>query len=180
MGSTTGMLTVRNADPGDVAGIAEIYVETWRDAYAGILPDSVLLGLSTQRQAVQWRRTLDHDRTKVAVDGRHGLVGFGSAGPVRGGELPYDGEVYTLYVHPDFQGKGIGRKLLTALFGALLLEGSESAILWVLADNPARFFYEAMGGKWAAVREEKLWGVTLPERGYTWTDLSKAIARSEG
>ena len=174
------MLTVRNAGPGDIAGIAETYVETWRDAYAGILPDRVLLGMSAKRQAAEWRRILDRERIKVAVDGRHGLVGFGSAGPARGGKLPYDGEVYTLYVHPDFQGRGIGGKLLGALFGALLHDGIESAILWVLADNPARFFYEAMGGKWAAVRDETLWGVTLPERGYAWADLNQAIARSEG
>ena len=174
------MLTVRNAEPGDIARIAEIYVETWRDAYAGILPDRGLLGMSAERQAVQWRRTLDHDRIKVAVDSRHGPVGFGSAGRSRDGRLPYGGEIYTLYVRPDFQGRGIGGRLLIALFEALLRDGVDSAMLWVLADNPARFFYEAMGGKWAAVREETLWGVTLPERGYAWADLSAAIARSDG
>lgn len=174
------MLTIRNADPRDVAGIAGITVDTWRDAYAGILPDRVLLAMSTERQALEWRRTLDRDRIKVAVDSQHGLVGFGSAGPARGDRLAYDGEVYTLYVQPDFQGKGIGAKLLTALFGALLLDGNRSAILWVLANNPARFFYESMGGKWVAVREETLWGVDLPERGYGWPDLEDAIARSEG
>ena len=174
------MLTVRTAIPGDAAGIAEIHVETWRDAYAGILPDSVLLGLSEARHATQWRRHLAHDRVKVAVDSRYGLVGFGSAGPARNGRLPYDGEIYTLYVRPDFQSRGIGGKLLIALFESLLRDGLESAMLWVLADNPARFFYEAMGGKWAAVREETLWGVTLPERGYAWANLSQAIERSEG
>ena len=174
------MLTIRAAIPGDIAVIADIYVETWRDAYAGILPDSVLLGLSAKRHAAQWRHSLTRDRVKVAVDGRRGPVGFGSAGRARSDKLPYAGEIYTLYVHPDFQGRGIGGKLLIALFGALLRDGIESAILWVLADNPARFFYEAMGGKWAAVREETLWGVTVPERGYAWADLSQAIARSEG
>jgi len=174
------MLTIRTAIPSDVAVIADIYVETWRDAYAGILPDKVLLGLSEARHAAQWRHHLTRDRVKIAVDGRYGPVGFGSAGRARDGTLPYLGEIYTLYVRPDFQGQGIGGKLLTALFGALLLDGIDSAMLWVLADNPARFFYEAMGGKWAAVRDESLWGVTLPERGYAWANLRQAIARSDG
>lgn len=174
------MLTVRTAIPSDIAGIADIHVETWRDAYAGILPDRVLLRLSPRRHAAQWRHALVRDRVKVAVDGGHGAVGFGSAGRARSDTLPYAGEIYTLYVRPDFQGQGIGGTLLAALFGALLHDGIESAILWVLADNPARFFYEAMGGKWAAVRDETLWGVTLPERGYAWADLKQATARSEG
>ena len=174
------MLTVRTAIPSDASGIADIHVETWRDAYAGLLPDRVLLGLSEQRHAAQWRQHMVRDRVKVAVDNRHGTVGFGSAGQARSGGLPYEGEIYTLYVRPDFQGRGIGGKLLIALFEALLRDGVESAMLWVLADNPARFFYEAMGGKWAAVRDENLWGVTLPERGYAWADLSQAIERSEG
>ncbi len=174
------MLTVRTAIPSDAAGIAEIHVETWRDAYAGILPDNVLLGLSEDRYAAQWRRHLAHDRVKVAVDNRHGMIGFGSAGRARDSRLPYDGEIYTLYVRPDFQGRGVGGKLLIALFESLMREGIDSALLWVLADNPARFFYEAMGGKWAAVRDETLWGVTLPERGYAWANLAQAIERSEG
>ena len=174
------MLKVRTAIPGDAAAIAEIHVETWRDAYAGLLPDHVLLGMSEVRHAAQWRQHMARDRVKVAVDSRHGLVGFGSAGRARNGRLPYDGEVYTLYVGPDFQGRGIGSKLLIALFESLLRDDIDSAMLWVLADNPARFFYEAMGGKWAAVRDETLWGVTLPERGYAWANLAQAIERSEG
>ena len=174
------MLTIRTAIPRDVDRIAEVYVETWRDTYAGILPDSVLLGLSEPRHAAQWRGTLTRDRVKVAIDNRHGLVGFGSAGRARNGKLPYEGEIYTLYVEPNSQGQGIGGKLLMSLFAALLQDGVTSAMLWVLADNPARFFYEAMGGKWAAVRDEILWGITLPERGYAWADLNQAIERQKG
>ena len=174
------MLTVRTAKPADADGIAQIYVETWRDAYAGILPDDVLLGMSESRQAAQWRHQLARDRVKVALDGQYGMAGFGSAGRARDSRLPYGGEIYTLYVRPDFQGRGIGGKLLIALFEALLRDGIESAMLWVLADNPARFFYEAMGGEWAAVREEKLWGVTLPERGYGWANLAQAIEHLDG
>ena len=87
--------------------------------------------------------------------------------------LPYDGEVYTLYVLPDHQGAGNGRRLLGALFSALSAAGCRSALVWVLAENPARFFYEAMGGTLIATREEPFHGVVLSECAYGWPDLSR-------
>ena len=86
------------------------------------------------------------------------------------------GEVYTLYVDPDWQGRDIGRSLLASLFGALAAEGRNRAIIWVLAANPSRFFYEAVGGVRTVERIEKLWGTELPEIGYCWDDLSAALA----
>jgi ribosomal protein S18 acetylase RimI-like enzyme len=54
------------------------------------------------------------------------------------------GEVYGLYVDPDWWGKGIGGELLTDATRALAEAGFESAILWTLAaDELARRFYEA-------------------------------------
>ena len=172
------MVTIRTARTGDAAGIANVYVEAWRDAYAGMIPDRVLLGMSRRQHASIWSRALANDRNRedviVAVDGP--VVGFGSCGRARGAGLPHQGEVYTLYVLPGHQGRGIGKSLLASLFGALRANGWRSALIWVLADNPARFFYHAMGGVWIAVREEKLWGTTLREMAYGWTDLEPRSA----
>ncbi len=35
--------TIRTATAADAAGIARVHVETWRDAYAGLIPNEVLL-----------------------------------------------------------------------------------------------------------------------------------------
>ncbi len=69
----------------------------------------------------------------------------------------------------------MGRRLLAALFQSLIDKGINSALLWVLAANPSQFFYQAMGGRRVAEREEVLWGVTLPEIGYGWPDLAGAL-----
>ena len=174
------MLTIRTANRFDAAAIARVYVETWRDAYAGILPDQGLLSMSEKRQTAMWRRAVAVDMVKVAIDRQAGIVGFGSCGPTREGDLPYGGEIFTLYVLADFQNRGIGKRLLDSLFGALLKQGIDSAVIWVLEENPARFFYQAMGGRWTAVREEPMWGAAVPQRAYGWSDLRKAIAPSFG
>ena len=43
------MPSVRPARPADAEAIARVYVETWRAAYVGLLPDRVLLDLSLER-----------------------------------------------------------------------------------------------------------------------------------
>ena len=176
------MVTIRTATFRDATGIARVHVETWRDTYAGVVPDHVLLGMSRRHQAALWSEALGGHRSRqkvlVAEDGVAGVVGFGSCGPANRVDLPYEGEVYTLYVLPDYQGKGIGKELLGRLFGVLLRKGLRSALIWVLADNPARFFYQAIGGTWVAVRDERLWGTTLREMAYGWSDLKLAVARS--
>ena len=71
---------------------------------------------------------------------------------------------------------GIGRALMQGLFERLLTRRFHSGLLWVLADNPARFFYQTVGGKLIGRREELIWGVSVKELAYGWPDLSKAVA----
>ena len=61
------------------------------------------------------------------------------------------------------------------LFRSMMARDMNSALLWVLAANPAQFFYQAMGGKRVAERHELLWGVNLPEPGYAWADLARTV-----
>jgi len=177
------MATVRPATPGDAGAIARIYVDTWRATYAGLLPDKVLVEMSKRRQTAIWSHAIHHSGPQQAVlvanDGRGPALGFGSCGRARYPGLRHDGEVFTLYVQQDHQGRDIGKLLLGGLFQRLLESNTRSALIWVLAPNPARFFYEAMGGRRIAEREERLWGAKLPEAAYGWPDLERALALLE-
>jgi len=167
------VIKIRAAKRGDTKAIGRIQVDTWRDAYAGLLPDKVLLRMSAEIEGGRWVRVIDRkELVVVAEDGKSGVVGFGSCGPSRLGALPFDGEVYTLYVAPGHQGNGIGRRLLRALFVELELAGHRSALIWVLKANPSRFFYEAMGGRHVADRDERLWGTVVAESAYGWDALA--------
>ena len=166
------MIRIRAAGAEDVAAIARIHVETWRDTYAGLLPDHALIRMSAQRERVLWSWTVAAgESVLVAADSADGVVAFGSCGVTRRPELPFSGEVYTLYVQPDHQGQGVGRRLLNGLFQALRRQGHDSAVIWVLDANPSRYFYEAMGGRPVAERDEALWGVVMHEAAYGWDRL---------
>ncbi|MCH8155639.1 MAG: GNAT family N-acetyltransferase [Proteobacteria bacterium] len=176
---------LRPARPADAPAIAGIHIETWRAAYAGIVPDAYLVAMTESKQTLQWNNTI---RSAVAPEvvlvaessdlpgGR--VVGFGSCGRAR--KRRGTGEVFTLYVAPDWQGRGIGRRLLHGLLAKLKAGGLNEALVWVLSDNPARFFYEAMGARRAAERQERFAGVHLDEAAYAWGDLAAWLAERAG
>ena len=116
------MSVVRQARFEDAQAIAKIEIETWRATYAGMLPDRVLLNMSERRQIASWASFLRHrpEDVWVAQHPELGVVGFGNCGTQRDGAVDYTGEVYTLYVLPDLQGKGLGRELLLQFVDALL------------------------------------------------------------
>ena len=180
-------LKLRAAGLNDAGPIARVHVTTWRAAYAGVVPDAYLVGMSEVGQMRQWRRLLGRPQSEetilvAEIESARGaeVVGFGSCGPSRPYGLPYRGEVFTLYVADDWQGQGIGRALLRALFADLVARGHRDAVIWVLSANPARFFYQAVGGSPVAERQEAFAGALLDETGYAWPDLESWLAIARG
>jgi ribosomal protein S18 acetylase RimI-like enzyme len=170
-------ITIRPAQPGDARDIARLDVETWRAAYAGLLSPGYLVGLSERRREAGWRSVILHEPrdVRVAVDAGGAILGFGSCGPSRGAR-GFAGEIFTLYVAPDWHNAGIGRRLLTALFRRLVAAGRNSAILWVLRDNPSRFFYERLGGRQVSRRTLMVGGTAIEALAYGWPDLPAFLA----
>jgi ribosomal protein S18 acetylase RimI-like enzyme len=173
---------IRAARLDDAGPIARLDVETWQAAYAGILGTPYLAGLTQGRREAGWVHLLRRDAAsvKVALNAAGEMVGFGSCGASRG-EPNFTGEVFTLYVAPDWQNQGIGRALLLAMFGRLVTQGHRSAVIWVLRDNPARFFYQRLGGKEVRRKLLPFNGSQVAASGYGWSDLSgylSAMARA--
>jgi ribosomal protein S18 acetylase RimI-like enzyme len=166
-------LSLRQARPSDAADLARIYVESWQDTYAGILPHSLLAAMSVKTHTLRWQNQLKMPGAViVAEDRNHGLVGLASLGGARDRGLGFEGEIYTLYVDPSFFGRGAGRKLLHGAFAALKERKLNSCLVWSHARNNACFFYEAMGGQRVAERVTRLGGEPTPEVAFGWKRLA--------
>jgi len=175
------MTIIRQAVETDATPIARVHVESWRTTYAGLLPDRVLLNLnSAEHESRWWRSVLARQRRSnyiyVAEHERHGVIGFGSAGPSRDNGLHYRGEVYTLYLDDAFHGEGIGRQMFTVLSERLVAERGPSMVVWVLNGNPSRYFYEALGGRMVARRRSTIAGAPIEEVAYGWEDARTLVA----
>lgn len=115
----------------------------------------------------------------VAEDESGTIVGFVSGGRERSGDTTYTGELYAIYLLEPFQGQGIGRQLTVALVRSLIEAGIPSLLLWVLAENPSRRFYEALGGQPVYEKMVTIGGTPLLEVGYGWREARAIIGGSE-
>jgi L-amino acid N-acyltransferase YncA len=173
-----GLVTsVRIAKPEDAAEIARVYIDAWHDTYPAILSKKLLCAMTPRGQAARWRaaiRANSREQVLIAESEECGVIGMASLGPSRDRGLGYDGEVYTLYVDPLHFGCGVGRLLLSGSFIALRARGCSSCVIWAHASNPARFFYEAMGGKMIGERTTRMMGDPVPETAFGWRRLTIA------
>ena len=165
---------VREATQNDVLGMAKVRVDTWRAAYKGIIPDDFLEGLDYQRVADRWRDTFWEDRNPaiavfVAENEQAEIVGIAICGPEQSQDAFYQSEIYVLYVLPQYQTQGIGRKLVDACIQHLVHKlNLKSLLIWVIAENPYRRFYESLGGKAVKEKTQEIGGKLIKEIGYGW------------
>jgi GNAT superfamily N-acetyltransferase len=170
---------IRPATPEDATGMAEVHVSSWRSTYAGIIPAETLAGLSVEQRAQTWREGISRPNRQseyvVAVNPEGRIVGFACGGPERDGHPVYTGELYAIYLYQDMQGQGIGRALVKPIAAHLLKLGHRGMLVWVLAANPARHFYERLGGVEVVRKEIVIGGAALEEIGCGWADCSMLV-----
>lgn len=164
---------VRRAVSRDAAAIARVYVESWRSTYAGIIPAAYLDRLSPERQTRGWRRQIavPGNVTLVAEMAGAGVIGFANGGPERSGNRNWFAELYVLYLLDAHQRHGVGRQLVTAFAAELASIGLLRMLVWVLAENPARGFYQSLGGQLIGERFTEVGGAKLTEVAYGWRDV---------
>lgn len=133
--------TLKKTD--DLHAVSRIYEKSWKFAYKGIVPQDYLDGIPAGR----WAFTLgqaDCDTLILAKDGV--LFGTSSVCPSLWPDWPNFGEIVSLYLMPEYMGKGCGAPLLNAAVRALERMGFRDVLLWVLEENHrARRFYKKNG-----------------------------------
>ena len=123
--------------------ISKVYEESWKYAYRGIIPRDYLDSIPAGR----WASGIKEPNRKTLVcveDGR--IVGTSSFCGSRFERFSGWGEVISLYLLPEYMGKGYGNRLLETAVTELRKQGYANVFLWVLEENDrARRFYERFG-----------------------------------
>ena len=176
-------ILIRRAEVADATEIAQVRVLSWRASYRGIIAQKVLDGLSVVETS-RWieasiQRNAPGSCRLVAQEPSGQIVGFALGGLERTRDPEYDGELYAIYLLPDFMRMGVGRRLLLSMAECLLQQGMHAMLIWVLAENPARKFYEALGGVYVREQPVTIGPDALPEVAYGWRDLEALIHSSK-
>ena len=167
---STVSIDLRRAGAQDAKGIAKVHASSWRQAYTGIIPRNALNAMISRRDEAWWARAIRHSTKIIVLEDKGKIVGYATMGANRITALPQEAEIYEIYLLPEYQGVGLGKRLFLAARQELVDSGMKGCVVWVLVDNqPAIDFYRNAGGNDVAEGTEKFDGRELQKVAFTWT-----------
>ncbi|KFB08584.1 GNAT family N-acetyltransferase [Nitratireductor basaltis] len=162
-------IDIRRAGMEDAEAIASVHDRAWRGAYAGIIPHKALNAMIGRRGPVWWSNAIKRSATVLVMEIGGEIAGYATLGRNRARELQQDGEIYELYLAPEYQGIGLGRRLFNAAREMLVSHGFDGLVVWALEENDgARSFYERAGGRDFAEGVEVFDSKALRKIAYVW------------
>ena len=168
---STVLIEIRRAKASDAAAVADTHDEAWRGAYQGVIPGVELEKLVTRRGADWWDSAIRKGSRIAILAFGDKVAGYANYGRNRARSLFYDGEIYELYLRPEYQGLGFGRRLFTSARRDLAQSGLKSLVIWALSDNePATDFYRTLGGRMVARSSERFGPKSLDKVAFAWAN----------
>jgi GNAT superfamily N-acetyltransferase len=166
-------ISFREATLADCIAVARVHVQSWRESFAGIVPQTFLDKMSVEKRAKAFEQGFSAPSYKmyVAEVPERGVVGFADFGKPREAIAAYEGELYAIYLLPEFQRKGIGKRLFHLGVEFLIGSNKGSMYLLTLEVNPYRSFYEKMGGQIVGSKQVEIEGHLYNELVYGWDSL---------
>ncbi len=159
----------RFAEAADAAALAAIHAAAWRHAYSGIIPFRSLGTMIRRRGAPWWEKAVERRAAILVIEFGGRPIGYATLGRNRTRAIAAQGEIYEIYLQPEYQGLGFGRRLFDAARKLLEERGMRGLAVWALADNaPAIRFYAALGGADVAEGSERFESVTLRKIAFRW------------
>lgn len=162
-------IEIRRAGPADARAIADVHRTSWIQAYAGLIPHKVLVTMMERRREDWWRRAVDGSATLLVLDIGGIVAGYATIGLNRTRALKQEGEVYELYLLPEYQGTGLGSYMFRECRQVLSGLGLKGLVAWCLEDSQnAATFFRAAGGMDIAEGMEDFGDVSLKKIGFVW------------
>lgn len=172
-------MNIRKANLKDAKGIAKVHVDSWRTTYRNILPDNFLQSLSYDQRTESWKQNFSDESNYiyVAENNDGDIIGFGTCGKRETNKVNNSGDLTSIYLLEEFQGKGIGKKLMKQLFKQFEKLDFNKVFVEVLEDNKTRFFYEYYGAELLKTEKIKIAGVVLNLLTYEWNDIIGVVSK---
>lgn len=166
---TTLSIGIRKAEARDAEAIADIHHDAWRGAYAGIIPHRALTTMINRRGPAWWAGAIRRAASVLVVEIGGTVAGYATIGRNRSRDLRQQGEIYELYVRPEYQGIGLGTRLFAAARERLSAHGLTGLVVWALEDNDgAVSFYRGAGGRDIAEGVEVFDQKALRKLAFVW------------
>lgn len=162
-------IDVRPAEPRDARAISEAHRASWQNAYAGLIPHKALTKMLERRGEAWWSKAIRGPATVLVADVAGTMAGYATLGLNRARALPQEGEIYEIYLRPEYQGIGLGYQLFGEARRLLASLRCSGLVVWCLedCDNAVRFF-RSNGGVDTVEGVEDFGDVDLKKLGFIW------------
>lgn len=165
----TVIANTRRALKEDAQEIALVHDDAWTNAYSGIVPHKALTRMIRRRGETWWADAIARKTVILVLEIQDKIVGYATLGRNRVKTLPFDGEIYEIYLLPEYQGIGLGTHLFIAARSELARRGLKGTVVWALEENlPALSFYKNAGGNEIAEGKENFDGKDLQKVAFSW------------
>src|SRR5690606_31087326 len=99
------------------------------------IPHHALQRMVYRRGVKWWENAIRRASTVLVAEMGGEVVGYATIGKNRARELSQQGEIYELYILPEYQGLGLGTRLFQEARKRLSARGLRGLVIWVLEDN---------------------------------------------
>ena len=144
-------MIIRNIKEEDIPEYIRWVNQVWNETYRGIVDDSFLDNMENtteyriKRQKEKYKNN-ELNTVYVMLDDDR-LIGYTSINHSRDEEKNDSGDISSLYLLKEYQGKGLGTKLYNYSLNKLILKGYRDYIISCLDKNETNEFYKKKGGK---------------------------------
>lgn len=150
-------MKIRLATSKDAQSVKEVQVETYQSCYRGYLPDDELDAMVADEDHIQRTAAYIQKTECWVVEEDNRVIGFAYITYPETDTF----EINALYIHPNFQRKGIGSAWVSKLCTEKKENGFTKLVVWTLKDGPSIGFYQKIGLTQLA-GAEKMWKYNLP------------------
>ena len=134
-------MTIRKATVDDAVGKGYVHYQSWVETYTGLFPDDVMSRLSLEKSIENARKYPENTYVAILDDK---IIGFSCYLESRDEDLEDTGEIMAIYILKEYQGNGVGKKLMEVCYNEL--SNYSKLSLWVLGCNKKSVgFYERQG-----------------------------------
>ena len=153
---------IRRAESGDEACLAHVQTESWKAAFAGIVPAELLAQCtSIERAEKMYARLLAEQQGNgyiLELDGKPHCVAWWDA--AREEDMPGAAELRCIHSLPENWRRGCGSRMMERVLADVKAAGYTKLLLWVFTDNVRAIrFYEAQGFTFGG-RKQPAFGTT--------------------
>jgi len=166
-------MCVREATEHDIESIADVIVKTWKSSYRGLINDDYLDNMKPARHIAIFSSEIQKGETDFFVyeENNSTISGVCIGCPLKNEK--WECELRAIYVLDEYQGKGIGKALITEFARKQRMRGLKSMILWTLENNPSKGFYKKLGGEEQLEKKEiEIGSVKYSIVAFVWNDVS--------